>query len=87
MTPDKVVKECIDYLEKFKNNITDGVGREKTLTYAHKQLKIAISLLQDYQKLRERVSVEKHCRYQRLYPRCALDQTICDEEDCKKRKV
>jgi len=53
MTPDEVVSECMDYLEKLKDNITDGVGREKTLTYAHKQLKIAISLIQDYQKLRE----------------------------------
>jgi superfamily II RNA helicase len=58
MTPDEVVKN----LEMFKEQIERAsesrkVNGEYEETY--QALQSAISLLQDYQKLRERVSVEK----------------------------
>ena len=50
MTPDEVVKE-LEALYKTGSNFLEAGEPEA--------LKIAISLIQDYQKLRERVSVEK----------------------------
>jgi len=50
MTPDEVVKE-LEALYKTGNNFLEADEPEAIRT--------AISLIQDYQKLRERVSVEK----------------------------
>ena len=55
MTPDEVVK----VLEEYFDEANVGGQPNKYLIRKQQALSSAISLIQDYQKLRERVSVEK----------------------------
>jgi len=58
MTPDEVVKVLENENKKLRE-VSDMLAEDCTGSELYKAIKSTISLIQDYQKLRERVSVEK----------------------------